>query len=56
MVLVIKDNKNRKFYIKKKGNFVALSSTKAGALDDLPEGYKLKWNKFGRPYLKPEQN
>jgi len=52
MVLIIK-YKDKPLYVHKLGNIFYLNKKKEGALDELPEGYKIVISKkTGFPYVK----
>ncbi len=42
----------RKLYIHGNGRFYYLSYSPQGALEDVPEGYKVAYNKKGLPFVK----
>jgi len=43
---------NRKLYLRKSGHLYYFSPSKEGALDEVPEGYKIKYGKGGFPVIK----
>ena len=42
----------RRLFFHKSGSLIYLSPKREGALDELPEGYKVKYNKRGLPFCK----
>jgi len=55
MVWHKKDDKGRELYIKKSGNFVYLTRSKDGALQEIPEGWELDIKENGRIKLVREK-
>jgi len=50
-----KDKEGRELYIKKSGNFVYLTRSKEGALQEIPEGWDLVVKENGRMKLVREK-
>jgi hypothetical protein len=44
--------KGKKLYLRGRNKFYYLTYQKEGALDEIPEGYKIVYNKRGLPYVK----
>lgn len=42
----------KKLYLKKSGHLYHFSPSKEGALDEVPEGFKIKYGKNGFPVVK----
>lgn len=46
------DGTIQKLFLKKSGHLFYFSPSKDGALDEVPEGYKIKYGKNGFPIVK----
>lgn len=51
-IFIIHNNKKLYLHGQKNGKFFYLSYQKENALDEIPEGYKIVYNKRGLPYVK----
>mgnify|MGYP001575518622 CR=1 FL=1 len=51
MVIYVEFNE-KKLYLRKSGHLFYFSPKKEGALDEVPEGYKIKYGKSGFPVIK----
>lgn len=52
MTYQIKDTDGKIKYVKRKGEFYYITKDSKGALEELPEGFKILRNKNGRLYIK----